>query len=79
MSNVLLLTGAPEPPADILPSLSLLPHLVQARPATAAAATAAPAPDLILVDARRDLAQARQLLRLLRAAGLELPVLIVVT
>ena len=78
MSNVLLLTGAPEPPADILPSLSLLPHLVQAGPATAAAVTAAPAADLILVDARRDLVQARQLLRLLRAAGVERPVLVIV-
>jgi DNA-binding response OmpR family regulator len=78
LSNVLLLTGAPEPPADILPSLSLLPHLVEAGPATAAAVTAAPAADLVLVDARRDLVQARQLLRLLRAAGVELPVLIIV-
>jgi DNA-binding response OmpR family regulator len=78
LSNVLLLTGAPEPPADILPSLSLLSHRVQAGPASAAALTAAPAADLVLVDARRDLVQARQLLRLLRTAGLELPVLIIV-
>ena len=78
MSNVLLLTGAVEPPADILPSLSLLPHSVQVAPA-AAAALAAPGTDLVLIDARRELAQVRQLLRLLRSAGFELPVLVIVT
>jgi DNA-binding response OmpR family regulator len=78
LSNVLLLTGAPEPAAGILPSLSLLPHSVQAAPAGAAGVTAAPGADLVLVDARRDLVQARQLLRLLRAAGLSIPVLVIV-
>ncbi|HEY7143405.1 MAG TPA: response regulator transcription factor [Streptosporangiaceae bacterium] len=78
MSNVLLLTSAPEPPADILPSLGLLPHSVQVGPAIPAALAGPPAADLVLVDARRDLAGVRQLLRLLRAAGLELPVLVIV-
>jgi DNA-binding response OmpR family regulator len=78
LSNVLLLSGAPEPPADILPSLSLLPHTVQVAPAIAAAVTDVRPADLVLVDARRDLVQVRQLLRLLRTAGLEVPVLVIV-
>jgi DNA-binding response OmpR family regulator len=78
LSNLLLLTSAPEPPADILPSLSLLPHAVRAAPAVAAAVASSPPADLVLVDARRDLVQVRKLLRLLRTAGLEVPVLVIV-
>ncbi len=80
MSSVLLLTSARESSADILPSLGLLPHSV--RVATAAAEHVAggkPAPDVVLIDARRDLAQARRVLRALRAAGSQLPVLVIVT
>jgi DNA-binding response OmpR family regulator len=78
LSNVLLLSSAPEPPAEILPSLSLLPHTVRLAPAVATAAVGAPPADLVLVDARRDLVQVRQLLRLLRAAGVEVPLLVIV-
>lgn len=78
MSTVLLLTSAPELPADILPSLSLLPHTVQVAPAVAAAVAGPPAADLVLVDARRDLVQVRQLLRLLRGTGLQVPLLAIV-
>ena len=78
MSNVLLLSSAPEPTADILPSLSLLPHTVRLAPAVAASADVSPPSDLVLVDARRDLVQVRQLLRQLRAVGLDVPVLVIV-
>jgi DNA-binding response OmpR family regulator len=78
MSNVLLLTGAPEPPDQILPSLSLLPHVIWAAPPTAAASRDMPPADLVLIDARRDLVQVRQLLRLLRGTTTDVPVLVVV-
>src|ERR1022692_3198682 len=39
LSDVLLLTGAPESSADILPSLGLLPHAVRLAPAEAASVT----------------------------------------
>jgi len=78
LSTVLLLSSAPEPPAEILPSLSLLPHAVRAAPAVASAAAAPPPADLVLVDARRDLVQARQLLGQLRTAGLDVPMLVIV-
>ena len=78
MSDVLLLTDAAEKPADILPSLSLLAHSVRLAPAEAAALAGSQSADVVLIDSRRDLMHAKSLLRLLRGAGLELPVLVVV-
>ena len=78
MSDVLLLTGAPDSPADILPSLSLLPHSVRLAAAEAAALTGGQPADVVLIDARRDLMQAKTLFRELRGAGLEVPLLAVV-
>ena len=79
MSTVLLLTDAPDPAADVLPSLSLLPHMVRTGPASATAANGGSGVDAILVDARRDLVQVRRLLRLLHGAEMSVPVLAVVT
>ena len=79
LSNVLLLTGGHEPPAEILPSLTLLPHAVRVAPAVAASASGSPPPDVVLVDARRDLVQAKRLVQTLRGVDRTLPVLVVVT
>jgi DNA-binding response OmpR family regulator len=80
LSNVLLLTSARESSADIVPSLSLLPHVVRVAPAAAdQLAVARPVPDAVLVDARRDLVQARRLLRSLRSGGDHVPLLVVVS
>src|ERR1700761_6021124 len=66
LSNVLVLTGGPEPPAEILPSLTLLPHAVRVAAAAAASLGGSPLPDAVLVDARRDLVQAKRLVQALR-------------
>jgi DNA-binding response OmpR family regulator len=79
LSNVLVLTNSHEPAAEILPSLSLLPHLIRLLPADAQTVSTAPSADAILVDARRDLVQVRQLFRLLRGAEIKFPVLAIVT
>jgi DNA-binding response OmpR family regulator len=79
LSNVLLLTNAREPPADILPSLGLLAHGVRVAPAAAEQAATSPAPDAIMVDARRDLVQARRVLLTLRSSGNSIPVIAIVT
>lgn len=79
MSNVLLLTSGREPPADILPSLSLLPHAIRVAPAAADSVINGPVPDAVLVDARRDLVLARRLLITLRAAATAVPVIAIVT
>jgi DNA-binding response OmpR family regulator len=80
LSTVLLLTSARESSADILPSLGLLPHAVRVAPAAAEhVAASKPAPEVVLIDARRDLVQARRVLRALRSEGSQLPVLVIVT
>jgi DNA-binding response OmpR family regulator len=79
MSALLLLTSALQPSAEVLPGLPLLPHSVKIMPAQGAALLEAPAADLILVDGRQDLAHARDLCRLIRTTGTEVPVLLVVT
>jgi len=79
LSKVLLLTGAREPPADILPSLSLLSHTVRVAPAAPDQVNTSPVPDAVLVDARRDLVLARRLLVALRSTLSPVPVIAIVT
>jgi DNA-binding response OmpR family regulator len=80
VSNILLLTNGREPPADILPSLSLLPHSVRVVPsAPEHVAGSNPAPDAVLIDGRRDLVQVRQVLRILQATGNTVPVIVIMT
>ena len=79
LSSVLLLTSGPEAPAEILPSLTLLPHDVRVGPAVAGSVLSSPQPDVVLVDARRDLVSAKRLLQALRAAESKIPALVIVT
>ncbi len=79
MSTLLLLTSALQPSADVLPGLALLGHQVKILPAEGSALLEAPESDLVLVDGRQDLAHARDLCRLIRTTGAEVPVILVVT
>jgi len=79
LSDLLLLTNALEPSAEIVPALGLLLHQVRVAPAEGAALMDAPPADAVLVDARRDLAHAKSLCRLLRATGVDAPLIVVVT
>jgi DNA-binding response OmpR family regulator len=79
LSELFLLTGAAEPAAEILPALGLLLHTVRTGAAEAGALADVPGADAVLVDARRDLVQARELCRLLRGMGGEAPVLAIMT
>ncbi|WP_030173491.1 winged helix-turn-helix transcriptional regulator, partial [Spirillospora albida] len=79
MSGLLLLTNALEPSDEILPALGLLLHSVRVAPAEASALLDAPPADIVMVDARRDLVQAKSLCRLLRTTGLDCPLLAIVT
>jgi DNA-binding response OmpR family regulator len=74
-----LLTNALEPSDEVLPALGLLLHSVRVAPAEASALIDAPPADIVLVDARRDLVQAKSLCRLLRTTGLDCPLLGIVT
>ena len=79
MGTVLLLTKALQPSADVLPGLALLSHQVKILPAEGSALLEAPDHDLLMVDGRRELAQARDLCRLIRTTGSDQPVLLIVT
>jgi len=79
LSNVLLLSNGREPPADILPSLGLLAHRVRVAPASPEQASTSPPPDAILVDARRDLVQARRVLLALHSSENAIPVIVIVS
>jgi len=79
LSDVLLLSGTLEQPADVLPALGLLLHPVRVAPAEASALVDAPPADVVLVDARRDLAQVKSLCRLLQTTGLDCPMIVIVT
>jgi DNA-binding response OmpR family regulator len=79
LSSLLLLTNALEPSDEVLPALGLLLHSTRVAPAEASALIDAPPADIVLVDARRDLVQAKSLCRLLRTTGLDCPLLAIVT
>lgn len=79
MSSLLLLTNALEPSAEVLPALGLLLHSVRVAPAEASALVDAPPADAVLVDARRELAHAKSLCRLLRTTGIDCPLLVILT
>jgi DNA-binding response OmpR family regulator len=79
MASLLLLTDAPGASTDVLPSLALLAHVVRVLPLDAAPLLDAPPRDVILIDARRELAAARQTCRLLQTTGTSAPLIAVVT
>jgi DNA-binding response OmpR family regulator len=79
VATLLLLTNALQASAEVLPGLALLGHHVKILPAEGSALLEAPDSDLLLVDGRQDLAHARDLCRLIRTTGTEVPVLLVVT
>jgi len=79
MATLLLLTNAITPSSEVLPALALLGHSVRVAPAEVSALLNAPQSDAVLVDARRDLAGARSLCRLLRTTGVAVPLIVVLT
>ncbi|QKE82725.1 response regulator transcription factor [Arthrobacter sp. NEB 688] len=79
MAHLLLLTNTLAPAAEVLPALGLLSHHVRILPAEASALVDAPDADGVLVDARRELAMARSLCRVLTTTGVSGPLFAVVT
>ncbi|MQA87300.1 MAG: DNA-binding response regulator [Streptosporangiales bacterium] len=79
MSTLLLLTNALQPSGEMVPALELLLHSVRVAPAEPAALVDAPSADVVVVDARNDLAHAKSLCRVLRTTGLDCPLFAVVT
>jgi DNA-binding response OmpR family regulator len=65
--------------AGVLPALDLLPHTVRTAPRDVRALVAGTSPDVVILDARAELAEARATARMLHATGLGVPLVAVVT
>ncbi|MEY4102191.1 MAG: hypothetical protein RIR88_325 [Actinomycetota bacterium] len=77
MASILILASRAD--ADVLPALGLLSHQVKTIPAEPAQLVTAPNSDIIVVDARNDLASAKSLCKILQATGLSSPLILVIT
>ncbi len=79
MAQLLLLTNTLAPSAEVVPALGLLSHHVRILPAEASALVDAPKADVVVVDARRELAMAKSLCRVICTTGISIPLIVVVT
>jgi DNA-binding response OmpR family regulator len=79
MAHLLLLTNTLAPSAEVVPALGLLSHHVRILPAEASALVDAPQADVVVVDARRELAMAKSLCRVICTTGISIPLIVVVT
>ncbi len=78
MAHLLVLSSTPDTDA-VLPALDLLSHRTTRIPASPAQLVSAPQADVIVVDARTDLAGAKSLCRILTTTGIDTPLLLVTT
>jgi DNA-binding response OmpR family regulator len=77
VAQLLILTSAVD--SDVLPALGLLSHKTRQIPAEPASLITAPSSDLILVDARHDLASAKSLCKILNTTGTTVPIILILT
>jgi DNA-binding response OmpR family regulator len=77
VAQLLILSSAAD--TDALPALGLLGHRVRVIPAEPASLVNAPTSDVVIVDARQDLASAKSLCKILRTTGLGVPLVLVLT
>ena len=66
-------------PETVLPAVGLLSHELGSAPADTSALTESAKADVIVIDGRTDLANARMICRLFLSSGITLPLLLVVT
>jgi len=78
VAHLLVLSSTPDTDA-VLPALDLLSHRTTRIPASPAQLVSAPQADVIVVDARTDLAGAKSLCRILTTTGIDAPLLLVTT
>jgi DNA-binding response OmpR family regulator len=77
LAQLLILTSAGD--SEVLPALGLLSHKTRQIPAEPASLITAPTSDLILVDARFDLASAKSLCKILNTTGVTVPIILILT
>ncbi len=79
MARLLLLTDARGASIEVLPALGLLGHRIRVLPTDPSSLIDPPECDVVLLDARRDLVNARGLTRVLRTGGLSVPLIAIFT
>jgi len=77
LAQLLILTPAVD--SEVLPVLGLLSHRVRQLPATASQLVNPPACDVMMIDARQDLAGAKALCKIVGSTGLTSPLMLIVT
>jgi DNA-binding response OmpR family regulator len=77
MAQLLVLSASAH--SEVLPALGLLSHRVRQMPAEPANLVSAPGHDIILLDARRDLAGTKALAKILVTTGISAPMILIVT
>jgi DNA-binding response OmpR family regulator len=79
MARILLLTNTMSASAEVLPALALLQHQVKILPAEISVLVDVPEVDCLLVDARRDLPNAKSFTKLISATGVSSPIIVITT
>ncbi|MBO3132727.1 winged helix-turn-helix domain-containing protein, partial [Dermatophilus congolensis] len=79
MARLLLMTSMPSRHLDVLPALGLLPHDVAHMPIDTHTPTPSTGFDILLIDARHDLARAKAHCRHISIALPDIPILAIVT
>jgi DNA-binding response OmpR family regulator len=79
LAELLLLTPSTGDASAVLPALGLLAHRVRVLPVEPSALLHAADADILMLDARRDLATARSTCRLLHTTGLTVPLVLILT
>ncbi|WP_035770047.1 response regulator transcription factor [Arthrobacter castelli] len=79
MSHILLLTNGQGSSVDVLPALELLDHKIQILPPEPTALLESAPSDVVMIDARKELAAARSLAQLIKTTGVSAPLMLVLT
>lgn len=79
MADLLVLTASAQGASAVLPSLDLLGHRVRVLPPEPSAMVDALDADVVVVDGRTDLASSRSTCRLVRATGIAVPLVLVLS
>ncbi|MFD0704446.1 winged helix-turn-helix domain-containing protein [Alloscardovia venturai] len=78
MSDLTLITNA-EDPASVLPALALLQHRVRVLPADTSSIVRIPDNTIVFVDARHEVASAKQWCSLTEASGIQVPLIVILS
>lgn len=79
MARVLLLTNSTGASAEVLPAIGLLQHQIRIHPAESTSLVEIEDYEIIFLDARRELPNAKSLSKLIRSTGINAPLILITT